>query len=76
MMLLPDAIFFHKFLAIFGTEKIGEYLFDNDFDVIGIKVCTDCIPDHDTCIDCCIGNDQQILDALSPKILKITSKID
>ncbi len=65
MMLLPDAILCHKFLAILGMEKIGEYLFDNDFDVIGIKVCTDCIPNRDTCNDCCIGNNQQVLDALS-----------
>jgi hypothetical protein len=28
-------------------------------------MCTNCICYHDTCIDCCIGNDQQILDALS-----------
>jgi hypothetical protein len=34
-------------------------------------MCTDCIPYCDTCIDCCIGNDQQILDALSSnKIFK------
>ncbi len=28
-------------------------------------MCTDRIPYCDTCIDCCIGNNQQILDALS-----------
>ncbi len=28
-------------------------------------MCTDCISYRDTCIDCCIGNDQQILNALS-----------
>jgi hypothetical protein len=65
MMVLPDAIFCHKFMAILGKEKIGQYLFDNDIEVTGINMFTDCIPNHDTCIDCCIGNDQQILDALS-----------
>ncbi len=65
MMVLPDAIFFHKFMAILGKEKIREYFFDKDFEVTGINMCTDCIPYRDTCIDCCIGNDQQILDALS-----------
>ncbi len=64
MMVLPDAIFCHKFMAILG-EEIRQYLFDKDFEVTGINMCTDCIPYHDTCIDCCIGNDQQILDALS-----------
>jgi hypothetical protein len=65
MMVLPDAIFCHKFMAILGKEKIGQYLFDKDFEVTGRNMCTDCIPYPDTCIDCCIGNDQQILDALS-----------
>jgi hypothetical protein len=65
MMVLPDAIFCHKFMAILRKEKIGQYLFDKDFEVTGINMCTDCIPYRDTCIDCCIGNDQQILDALS-----------
>ena len=51
-------------MDILGTEKIREYLFDNDFDVTGIYVCTDYIPNSDTCNDCCIGNNQQILDAL------------
>jgi hypothetical protein len=65
MMVLPDAIFCHKFMAILGKEKIRQYLFDKDFEVTGINMCTNCIPNRDTCIDCCIGNDQQILDALS-----------
>jgi hypothetical protein len=52
-------------MAILGKEEIGQYLFNKDFEVTGINMCTDCIPYHDTCIDCCIGNDQQILDALS-----------
>ncbi len=64
MMVLPDAIFCHKFVAILG-EDIRHYLFDKDFEVTGITMCTECISYHDTCIDCCIGNDQQILDALS-----------
>jgi hypothetical protein len=64
MMVLPDAIFCHKFKAILG-EEIRQYLFDKDFEVTGINMCTDYIHNHDTCIDCCIGNDQQILDALS-----------
>jgi hypothetical protein len=65
MMVLPDAIFCHKFMAILGKEKIGQYLFDKDFEVTGKNMCTNCIPCRDTCIDCCIGNDQQILNSLS-----------
>jgi hypothetical protein len=64
MMMLPDAIFYHKFKAILG-EEIQQYLFDKDFEVTGISMCTNYIQNSDTCIDCCIGNDQQILDALS-----------
>ncbi len=64
MMMLPDAIFSHKFMAILGGD-IRQYLFDKNFEVTGINMCTDCIPYHDTCIDCCIGIDQQILDAFS-----------
>ncbi len=71
MMVLPDAIFCHKFMAILG-EDIQQYLFYKDFEVTGITMCTDCIFYCDTCIDCCIGNDQQILDALSSnKRLKV-----
>jgi hypothetical protein len=33
--------------------------------VTGINICTNCIPYCDTCIDCCIGKDKQILDTLS-----------
>jgi hypothetical protein len=33
--------------------------------VTGINICTNCIPNCNICIDCCTGNDQQILDALS-----------
>jgi hypothetical protein len=65
MMVLPDAIFCHKFMAILGKEVMGQYLFDKDFEVTGINMCTNCIPYRDTCIDCCIGNNQQIFDALS-----------
>jgi hypothetical protein len=65
MIVLPDAIFCHKFMAILGKEKIEQYFFDKDFEVTGINMCTDCIPNCNTCIDCCIGNDQQILNALS-----------
>ncbi len=64
MMMPPDAIFYHKFKAILGGE-IRQYLFDKDFEVTVINMCTDYVHTHDTCIDCCIGNDQQILDALS-----------
>ncbi len=35
MMMLPDAIFCHKFKAILGKE-IKHYLFDKDFKVTGI----------------------------------------
>jgi hypothetical protein len=65
MMVLPDAIFCHKLMAILEKEKIGQYLFNNDFEVTGINMCTNCIPNHETCIDCCIEYDQQIFDALS-----------
>ncbi len=64
MMVLPGAIFCHKFKAILG-EEIQQDLFDKDFEMTGINMCTNCIHNHDTCIDCCIGNDQQILNALS-----------
>jgi hypothetical protein len=64
MMMLPDSIFCHKFKAILG-EEFQHYLFDKDFEVTGINMCTDYIHYRDTCIDCCIGNDQQILDSLS-----------
>ena len=64
MMVLPDAIFCHKFMAILG-EDIRQYLFNKDFEVTGITMCTNCISYRDTCIDCCIGNNQQILNALS-----------
>ena len=65
VMVLPDAIFCHKFMAILGKEEIGQYLFDKDFEVTSINMCTNCIPYRDTCIDCCIEYDQQIFDALS-----------
>jgi hypothetical protein len=75
MMVLPDAIFCHKLMTILGKEKIRQYFFDKDFEVTGINMCINCIPNHDTCIDCCIGNDQQILDALSSnKIFKVRIK--
>jgi hypothetical protein len=64
MMVLPDAIVCHKFKAILG-EEIRQYLFNKDFEVTGINMCTNYIHNRDTCIDCCIGNNQQILDALS-----------
>ncbi len=65
MMVLPDTIFCHKFMVMLGKKKIGQYLFDKDFEVTGINLCTNCIPYLDTCINCCIGNNQQILDALT-----------
>jgi hypothetical protein len=52
-------------MAILGKEEIGQYLFDRDFEMTGINMCTNYILYHDTCIDCCIGNDQQIPNALS-----------
>ncbi len=64
MMVLPDATFYHKFKAILG-EEIRQYLFNKDFEVTGINRCTNYIYNCDTCIDCCIGNNQQILHALS-----------
>ncbi len=71
MMVLPDAIFYHKFKAILG-EDIRQYLFNKNFEVTGINLCTEYIHNRDTCIDCCIGNDQQILNALSyNKSLKV-----
>ncbi len=33
MIVLPDAIFCHKFVAILGKEKMGQYFFDKDFEV-------------------------------------------
>ncbi len=53
MMALPDAIFCHRFMAIL-EEDIRQYLFDKDFEVTGITMCTNCncISYRDTCIDC------------------------
>ena len=36
MMVLPDAIFCYKYMAILGKEKIRQYLFNNDSEVTGI----------------------------------------
>jgi hypothetical protein len=41
------------------------YLFEKKIEVTGINLCTEYIHNRDTCIDCCIGIDQQILNALS-----------
>ncbi len=62
---LPDAIFCQKFWAVLGDKEIKRYLFDRHFEVKGVKKCTEVMPNHDNQHDCCIGNDQQILDALS-----------
>ncbi len=51
MMVLPDAIFCHKFMAILG-EDIRQSLFDKDFEVTGITMCPNCISYCDTCINC------------------------
>ncbi len=64
MMVLPDAIFCHKFKAILG-EEIRQYLFNKNFEVTGINMCTNYIHNRDTYIDCYIGNNQQILNTLS-----------
>jgi hypothetical protein len=66
MKILPDAIFCHKFWAVLGDKEITLYLFDRHFEVMGIKKCTEATRNHDNQNDCCIGNNQQILDALSP----------
>jgi hypothetical protein len=63
---LPDAIFCHKFWTVLGDKEIKRHLIDRHFEVMGIKKCTEAMPNHDNQNDCCIGNDQQILDALSP----------
>ncbi len=66
MTILPDAIFCHKFWAVLGDKEIKCYLFDRQFEVTGLKKCTMAMPNCDNQKDCCIGNNQQILDALSP----------
>jgi hypothetical protein len=66
MTILPDAIFCHKFWTVLGDKEIKRYLFDRYFEVKGIKKCTEAMPNRDNQNDCCISNDQQILDALSP----------
>jgi hypothetical protein len=66
MTILPDAIFCHKFWAVLRDEEIKLYLFDRQFEVMGVKKCTEAMPNCDNQNDCCIGNDQQILDDLSP----------
>ncbi len=66
MTILPDTIFCHKFWAVLGDKEIKRYLFNTHFEVNGIKKCTEAMHSHDYQNDCCIGNNQQILDALSP----------
>jgi hypothetical protein len=66
MTILPDAIFCHKFWAVLGDKEIKLYLFDRHFKVKDIKKCTEAMPNRDNQNDYCIGNNQQILDALSP----------
>jgi hypothetical protein len=65
MKILPDATFCHKFWAVLREEEIQLYLFDRQFEVTGIKKFTEAMPDCDNQNDCCIGDDEQILDALS-----------
>jgi hypothetical protein len=66
MKIMPDAIFCHKFCAALRDKEIKLYLFDRHFEVKGIKKCMEAMPNHDNQNYCCIGNNQQILDALSP----------
>ncbi len=65
MKILPDAVFY-KIWAVLGDKEIKHYLFDRHFEVTDIKKCMKAMPNHDSQNDCCIGNNQQILDALSP----------
>jgi hypothetical protein len=55
----------HKFWDVLGDKEIKLNLFDRQFEVTGIKKCTEAMPNHDNQNDCCIGNNQQILDALT-----------
>jgi hypothetical protein len=66
MKILPDAIFCHKFWAVLGDKEIKLYLLDRHFEVKGIKKCMEAMPNCDNQNNCCIGNNQRILDALSP----------
>jgi hypothetical protein len=66
MNILPDAIFCHKFWAVLGDKEIKRYFFDSHVEVKDITKCTEAMLNHDNQNDCCIGNDQQSLDALSP----------
>jgi hypothetical protein len=66
MKILPNAIFCHEFRAVIGDKETKLFLFDRQFEVMGIKKCTEAMPNCDNQNDCYIGNDQQILDALSP----------
>jgi hypothetical protein len=52
--------------GLYWETEIKRYLFDSHFEVKGKKKCTEAMPNHDNQNDCCIGNDQQILYALSP----------
>ncbi len=65
MRSLPDAMFCHKLLPVLGKKSITQYLFDKDFDFSCIQSCVDGMSDQHTQNDCCIGNDQQFLDALT-----------
>ncbi len=64
MMFLPDAIFCHKFLAVLGEMVIKRYLYDKNFHIFLIQKCTDGTYNCYILNDCCIGNDQQLLDGL------------
>ncbi len=44
---LPNTIFCHKFWAVLGDEEIKLNLFDRNFEVKGMKKCTEAMPNHD-----------------------------
>ncbi len=57
------------FIINFGPHletEIKLYPFDRHFEVNGMKKYTEAMPNHDNEKDCCISNNQQILEALSP----------
>jgi hypothetical protein len=47
MKILPDAIFGLKFWFVLGDKEVKLYLFYRQFEVMGIKKCTEAMPHCD-----------------------------
>jgi hypothetical protein len=58
----PRATFCHELLAVLGEMVIKHCLFDKDFDFSLIQKRTNDMSNSYSGNDCCIGNNQQLLD--------------